>query len=135
MCGSVIVLGRRQWCYGDFYQSQCKRFQEATVIFRETAVAFAISNGINLTAADARRSLYLEMKRIFYKPVAWMVPANIEKTTNKSRRRWPFSLPWVYCLQKQLYEQVEGDPASGGREAVSQLSVVPYLLRMQRCGV
>ena len=40
MCGGAIVLGRRQWFLAHFCQIQCKKFQAATVLFREKTAAF-----------------------------------------------------------------------------------------------
>ena len=64
-------------------KASVKDFKRQLSSFEKKQLPFAISSGINLTAEDARKSLYLEMRRVFHKPVAYTVPTNLEKLSNR----------------------------------------------------
>ena len=64
-------------------KSNVKNFKRQLSSFEKKQLPFAISSGINLTASNARKSLYLELRRVFSKPVAYTVPRNLEKLSNR----------------------------------------------------
>ena len=64
-------------------RANVKDLKRQLSFFEKRQLPFAISTGVNLTAADARKSLYLEMRRVFSKPVAYTVPRNLEKLSNR----------------------------------------------------
>ncbi len=66
-----------------FIKPNVKDFRRQLTSFEKKRLPFAISSGINLTAADAIKALYLEMRRVFHKPVAYTVSSNLEKITNR----------------------------------------------------
>ncbi len=51
-------------------KSNLKDFKRQLASFEKKQLPFTISNGINLTAADARKSLYLRIRWVFLKLVA-----------------------------------------------------------------
>ena len=64
-------------------KANVKVFKRQLSSFEKRQLPFAISSGINLTAEDARKSLYLEMRQVLHKPVTFTVPRNLEKLSNR----------------------------------------------------
>ena len=64
-------------------KASVKDFKRQLSSFEKKQLPFAIASGINLTAADAHKSLYLDMRRVFHKPVAYTVPRNLENLSNR----------------------------------------------------